>query len=434
MTNPNLIKIVRLAMCLVLLATVSSRGKTYVIFRYDDLAADAPGVRDSDTGRRDVFEAEKAVDGLFLRFGFPYVVAIIPAGHSEYAQSQSRSTELSFGDDPEKGMFLRQAIVAQRVEIAQHGYRHDNHVKEGHRPAEFRERSFEQQLEDINAGKAILQQALDGCAVETFVPPWNGWNSDTFAALKSAGFKTLSADCRYSARALEDLAVVPFTCQLWELESLLDEVPPDRDSIIVILYHPPQIASTGVDKTRFFGVLRFEKLLEKISQTPSVEVTTFAGLLSKDIDLSKRRYQVAHDLDRLKSFWDKLLPSHLMPGQSCRFEYVEAEVYAKHVRHWRLLTAAFVAGLVLAGAIVGGLMSWIIGRIGLYILIPLALGGLAASILKEVSLIERGYHVTGISAIPGLVAIGVLAGCGLAIIRRSIKRPKAEIAIEAQEA
>lgn len=404
---------------LVLSFSVRVCGKTYVIFRYNNMAADSPGVRESDIRRKAVFEAEKAVDSLFLRFGFPYVAAIIPARYIEYGKDQESQRHVPFYSDKEKTLFVQQAVQAGRLEVAQLGYSHTNHTKKGHQPAEFRDRTYQEQLRDIKAGKDILRQMLGEYDVEIFVPPWNSWNEHTAQALHTASFKVLSADLKYFTEPLEGLALVPFTCQLWELEALLDGSHWDQDSIIVVLYHPAQIVLMEDFKHRYYGVQRFERLLRKISYSPAIQVTTFGGLLREGVNLTTRRYHLAHTLSRQLSFWGKLLPSHIRPGQSYRGQYVSAEIYSREVKLWRFLTIVFVACLLGIGAGLGYLVARILGHSWIPFISLLAASGIVASIFKEVSLVLRGFHMTGISAVPGILAVGFLVAYSLRIRRQA---------------
>ena len=224
-----------------------------VVFRYDDLSGDKLGERENDPERRRIFEAERSVDSLFDKFGFPYVVAVIP-----------KRSDNSFAEDPEKITFIKNAVQMGRIEVAQHGFAHINHAEENHRKGEFRERNFDTQLHDIEAGKEILCKSCQVPNITTFVPPWNAWDDNTAKALVESGFSILSADRSYYGKMAAKLTIVPFTAQLWELESLLNCGDMPDSSVIVVLYHPPQIVRFSGQEERYFGLERFENLLRTL--------------------------------------------------------------------------------------------------------------------------------------------------------------------------
>ena len=80
------------------------------------------------------------------------------------------------------------------IELDQHGWRHTNHEQEG-RKCEFgASRNFQEQLQDIARGKALLEDALAERFFPVFTPPWNRGTADTFRALDELGFLVLSKD------------------------------------------------------------------------------------------------------------------------------------------------------------------------------------------------------------------------------------------------
>jgi len=79
-------------------------------------------------------------------------------------------------------------------ELNQHGYSHQNHEKEG-RKCEFgSSRNFEQQLEDISRGKALLEKTFKDKFYPVYTPPWNRCTEDTLKVLDRLGFKVFSKD------------------------------------------------------------------------------------------------------------------------------------------------------------------------------------------------------------------------------------------------
>ncbi len=89
----------------------------------------------------------------------------------------------------------RRAGRPDLYEFAQHGLTHEMTVKGRQVFYEFGpERSYEQQLEVIRAGQALLRERLgDDFTQEVFTPPRHRYNRDTLKALKASGVTILSS-------------------------------------------------------------------------------------------------------------------------------------------------------------------------------------------------------------------------------------------------
>lgn len=400
------------------LAPVTADGTTYVVFRYDDLAADKPGFRGTDPVALRIWQAEKAVDALFEEYGIPYVIAVIPKGAGLYGRRDTNTELLPFSTDLEKTEFVKRAIRASRVEVAQHGYAHINHAKKNHKAAEFRERNHEDQLKDISQGKNILCESLDLTNITTFVPPFNTWDNNTAKALKAAGFAVLSADRSHYYRSVIGLTVIPFTAQLWELESIAEQGDLPDDKIIVVLYHPPQIAKLEGKQHRFFGIKRFNKLLDRLATESHVKVVTLQQLAQECDSLTTDRYRTANALWRQRSLWAKLLPQHLWAGESNRPVYLATEAYATELMRWRLLTMALVTGLVLTGYTLRYVLKLLLSAKWHRRIDMAASVVCCAAVISEIHLVYRGYHPTAIRAIPAILTVSFF----VALILRTIRK------------
>ena len=78
------------------------------------------------------------------------------------------------------------------LELNQHGWMHENHEHSG-RKCEFGpSRSFDQQYEDIERGRKVLEEAFGSAFSPVFTPPWNRCTVETFRALDRLGFQALS--------------------------------------------------------------------------------------------------------------------------------------------------------------------------------------------------------------------------------------------------
>lgn len=92
--------------------------------------------------------------------------------------------------------FLREHVSAhpELVEVHQHGWMHVNHEPQGKKCEFGPTRSFAEQLADIAAGKARMDEAFGNAWFPAFTPPWNRCTEETRRALEELGFSVLSTD------------------------------------------------------------------------------------------------------------------------------------------------------------------------------------------------------------------------------------------------
>ena len=91
--------------------------------------------------------------------------------------------------------FLREESSRVGFDLGQHGLRHQMMVNGRLEFYEFGpERTFDEQLHDIQTGKAILQRMLGPkFHFDVFTPPRHRYDRNTLLALKQSGFQLLSA-------------------------------------------------------------------------------------------------------------------------------------------------------------------------------------------------------------------------------------------------
>jgi len=255
--------------------------------------------------------------------------------------------------------------------------------------------------------------------INIFVPPWNAWNSDTAEVLKKVGFSILSADRDHYYESVRGLRVIPYTALLSELEMIVNQDRLPQDGIVVVVYHPEDIFRfPGEAANYYFGVERLEKLLQKLLRLEGVEVGTFAHLLETHDDITIERYKQANNLWRQRSFWAKLLPRDLWPGAKDQGVYLLAEEYSRQVRNWRLASAGLIGGLLVFGLMIRHLLVSLLSarwclRIDILVTLFFCL-----SIIAELRLLQRGYHVTAIRSIPVFFGVGFVMRLVLQILRR----------------
>jgi len=414
-----------------LLIPVSANGTVYVIFRYDDLSADRFGEREGNPLRMSIWEAEKAVDSLFDGYGIPYVIAVIPKSKSGYGELTTKDKHISFEEDQEKTDFIKRAILAGRVEVAQHGFSHTNHVWEKnitHRQGEFRDRDLNSQFEDIEEGKRILTELCGFRDVISFVPPWNGWDSNTARALKQAGFKILSARRFYWSKEAESLTMIPSTTSLHELEFGVENGDFPESGVIVVIYHPTDICASPELGSNCYGPQRLGKLLDKISVLPDVKVVTLQQLAAIKGDLTSDRFRSAVHLQYFRDFWQevlprrffsqRLLPKHLLPGEKDWMVYLTESQYQKKVRFWVLVTVIFMAVTIFIGLIIRYVLSRLVSKKWCLIGDLFAVVVVFLAIAAEIQLIYKGYHIVAVRAIPGFIGLGFLLFRILQVVKR----------------
>lgn len=133
-----------------------------VVFRYDDPTLQP----DSITQEMLVFFKEKNI---------PITVALIPCDAKEEYIAPTDSNWLHL-------------LQGENVEIALHGLTHQIVNNAG----EFGNLTLDENYRRINKGKQYIEKYFK--SVETFIPPFNAYSSETLKVLDSLNFKTISAD------------------------------------------------------------------------------------------------------------------------------------------------------------------------------------------------------------------------------------------------
>lgn len=93
----------------------------------------------------------------------------------------------------------------------QHGYRHFNHGTDGRRCEFGDHRGFENQFEDLGAGKEQLATLLGETFEPIFSPPWNRYGKTTLDAAKAAGLQGMSVLWKEGGDTHPQFPIIPFT-------------------------------------------------------------------------------------------------------------------------------------------------------------------------------------------------------------------------------
>ncbi|MBO0724709.1 MAG: hypothetical protein J2P52_03835 [Blastocatellia bacterium] len=135
------------------------------------------------------------------------------------------------------------------LELNQHGWRHDNHEREG-RKCEFgASRTYAEQLADITQGRARMNEAFGPTWFPVFIPPWNRCTEETRRAIDHLGFRALSAKQGRSVATGYRFEEISITLDLYRWnggarlkapEEIIDELIVQlsrRQTIGVVLHH-----------------------------------------------------------------------------------------------------------------------------------------------------------------------------------------------------
>jgi hypothetical protein len=144
---------------------------------------------------------------------------------------------------------LRLLAMPERLAVHQHGFAHLNHEREG-RKCEFGpSRTRERQQHDIESGRRLLAEMLQGLFTsDIFTPPWNRCTETTGEALRALGFRVLSRDMTARLLGVAGLCELPvrvdwFACRkgvrlkLEELGAMLARAARDAASPVGVMFH-----------------------------------------------------------------------------------------------------------------------------------------------------------------------------------------------------
>jgi transposase len=246
-----------------------------VAIRFDD---------PSETSRHDI---EDAVIGSLSRHALTATFAVIPfrrIGHHLRALSTGRSAR------------LQAAQKAGIIEIAQHGYSHEDWTTTTLGLAsEFLGKAVEEQRSDIQVGLDHLRTLFSG-EISGFVPPWNQHDANTSAAIHSAGFRYVSAGWQTRSEK-QALLCIPRTCQLTNLKEHIHAAHRLKklDLVIVAVMHHYDFFESGETNAKL-SLAQFDELVAWLATQADVKVQTLGQLAQTSADEIQR----AMRLHRLK--------------------------------------------------------------------------------------------------------------------------------------
>jgi len=265
-------------------AFVGSGARPIVVFRYDDYSSCSP------------LALEQRIIDIFAENGVPVTFAVIPFVHQSRCGKQflDAGTEY-FALTEERAEILRGAIEGAVVNVALHGYSHQENIPVGG-VTEFRGMSLAEQRDRIARGKAHLEGML-GVRVSTFVPPWNTYDLNTVQALEDMHFSCLSSSInpRRPAERVGSLAYLPASATLSRVRKAVAQARRLRgfDPIIVVLFHDFSFVELGKGKSTF-GLQDLRSLLGWLKDQDDLRILPMEEAILASGDLGGRRVQLAN--------------------------------------------------------------------------------------------------------------------------------------------
>lgn len=254
----------------------------------------------SETSRHDIEEA--VIDSL-ARHGLSATFAIIP-----FRRIDHRLQALS----PARAAPMMAAQRANVIEVAQHGYSHEDWTSSTLGiPSEFLGRPVSEQLSDIQVGLNHLRTLFDD-TIRGFVPPWNKYDAATSAAIRTAGFRYVSAGWQ-TRREKPGLLCIPRTCQLAALREHIQTVRhlDNLAPVIVAVMHHYDFHESGSENTKL-SLADFDELMAWLASQADVKVQTLGELAQGSASGLERAMRIHRLKQRLPWRIQVRLPQHCL--------------------------------------------------------------------------------------------------------------------------
>jgi hypothetical protein len=396
-------------------------ASSYLVVRYDDYCPRDPlgaGQVGIELERR-LFELFHAHDARLLVGVVPFPTAHGTSARRAHEDAPLTRNWLEQPDDPWVALLRRYADLGFVVP-ALHGYSHLRRTPARHRPAEFVGQPYDWQYQKIRAGRDALRTAL-GIPIRTFVPPWNGWDTNTSRALGELGFEWLSADLHHAVSTAMAVRRVPQCSsapnEVLELLRTDHQIP--SGSIVVLVTHPFDFE--GADGEAYFRSL--EQLLEFVRADPNWACVGLSDLPEASPSEWNERFRRAVRWEHIQCFLqDSVGPPWLLRPRPTA--YRPLEWYRAHTLPWQVA----VAVTLIVSAAAGWLLSRLVARRVLrsrrflWAAAVLATTALIVLILGAVAIADRGYGIRGVRWQAVAIATGAtlaLAWVGFRDARRS---------------
>jgi peptidoglycan/xylan/chitin deacetylase (PgdA/CDA1 family) len=381
----------RLALALALAAAVGAAARAQaavtVVFRFDDPSA------------RTDLKVETAVLDAFRAHHWPVTFGVVPFVSGGDLEDPAPQT--GYVLPPAKTKLFRRALSEGTLDVAQHGWSHQNSRK-GEYDAEFEGLPEAEQHRRIADGKAKLEAAL-GVPIKAFIPPWNGYDLATVKVLEDLEYELFSASLRGPAPGRSSLHWLPSTSSLEGLRAAVDAARDsgDPDAAVVVLFHAFEIT-----------LPQLKEELDWLAAQPNVRVVSLSRASELVPGLGADRFRA----NRQGLLWD-LTPFRLRPRLRRLYigAYLSDGAAWKAKGVWAVALAASYGALFLS-ALLGFGTVWEAESENAGLLVSLGAAGLAWT--AAVLLLTLGGGLQGRKA----AAAAVLFGAGAAPLLSAYRR------------
>ena len=252
----------KILMLLVLLLPFLMQGfaQIKVVFRFDDFRLNNYGFN------------EKLL-AVFAKNNIPLNLAVIPyvcEGNPILADTSHMN-------------HLKRCIKNKTIDIQLHGWNHASNSTN----TEFQGLPIAQQYKKIAQGKHLLDSLLQ-IDINTFIPPFNTYDSVTLKVLDSLKFTAISAN-RVGVTSSHKIKYIPGTTQAFSDLPEICKENKDNDAIIVIIFHPYNFS--GNKPSQDVETLTFNKLdsLLNCLNINKYKCYTFSEIINIETDLGAKR-------------------------------------------------------------------------------------------------------------------------------------------------
>lgn len=284
------------------------------------------------------------------RLGATVMVGVVPMLPS--ARANALRTPASARDVATKIALLKRYARKGVVEIALHGYRHeDTDVMTAPR-SEFAGVAPAQQRIWVGEAARWMKSTLD-IEAWAFIPPWNSYDDSTLSALAENGISVISAARSGPVAGASELAFLPATSYPQRLEQAISEFEQagDCEALLTVVMHPFDFAG-GEDMPNFrrdeqISLPQFFESLAMLKARGRVRFLSAQSLL-KEGTIDSQRFRENVWLADSALISKKLIPRQLFRYPGSRI-YYSTEV-AQRIRHKLTITALVYFGLVILPA------------------------------------------------------------------------------------
>jgi hypothetical protein len=315
---------------------------------------------------------------------------------------------------PEKAEILKVGLMESILDIAQHGYTHqDNNPAQS---SEFSGLDYETQYEELLKGKSYLE-GIFNTPIATFLPPWNTYDTNTLRALEELKFSTISAYKNGDVIETSRLNFIPWTCFLSDLKTA---VPAARkisysQPLIVVIIHAYDFVED--DKSRgFTTVQEFSDLMNWLASQDDVKIESISQATGIIKDLSVQRYIAAQKEPPSNTF----VTSTLGEDALARFLYPERSI---SLNTW-LRVIGFYGVIACLGMVLSFLLTFIVLKEKKRFLKTLILASTTLSVLLLIYTLYNLYvYRRGMMIDAGSIGISIgLSICYFYVYKRKVKK------------